>query len=211
MDKEVMVINDTEVVFEKRENGIFTDSVTIAKVFKKYKKDGVTLNKDAHSDVITVIEDIATEEDFSLGKISESKYVNSRNREYKMYLLDRDMFSLVVMGFSGKKALQWKRDYIRAFNKMEQGLREMQKLISTFLPDMEKFGELNEKNNLAKTKPVRGYFRTDKHDALSRLYGERRRLENRLGGLFDAEIQIQIDALDKEIDKVSSELKLIKG
>jgi Rha family phage regulatory protein len=40
-----------------------------------------------------------------------------------MYELTRDAFVLIVMGFTGKKALQWKIDYINAFNKMEGELR----------------------------------------------------------------------------------------
>lgn len=39
-----------------------------------------------------------------------------------MYELTRDAFVLIVMGFTGKKALQWKIDYINAFNKMEEEL-----------------------------------------------------------------------------------------
>lgn len=39
-----------------------------------------------------------------------------------MFELTRDAFVLIVMGFTGKKALQWKIDYIEAFNKMEAEL-----------------------------------------------------------------------------------------
>ena len=39
------------------------------------------------------------------------------------YNLSRDAFSLLVMGFTGKKALQWKIRYIQAFNAMEQALQ----------------------------------------------------------------------------------------
>ena len=37
-----------------------------------------------------------------------------------MYVMNRDGFTLLVMGFTGEKALQFKMDYIEAFNKMEQ-------------------------------------------------------------------------------------------
>lgn len=42
------------------------------------------------------------------------------NREY---LITRDGFSLLVMGFTGAKALEWKIKYIDAFNKMEESLK----------------------------------------------------------------------------------------
>jgi Rha family phage regulatory protein len=43
-------------------------------------------------------------------------------RSYPMYLLSRDGFTLVAMGFTGKKALEWKVKYIQAFNDMERAL-----------------------------------------------------------------------------------------
>lgn len=42
-----------------------------------------------------------------------------RGKKYPMYYMNRDGFSLLVMGFTGKKALEWKLKYIEAFNQME--------------------------------------------------------------------------------------------
>lgn len=57
----------------------------------------------------------------------ESKYQHPQNKQwYKEYLLTRDGFSLLVMGFTGAKSLQWKLKYIEAFNKMEQYIKEQQ-------------------------------------------------------------------------------------
>lgn len=52
----------------------------------------------------------------------ESSYVN-RGKHYKECLMTRDGFSLLVMGFTGKDALQWKLKYIEAFNAMEERLK----------------------------------------------------------------------------------------
>jgi Rha family phage regulatory protein len=52
----------------------------------------------------------------------QSEYKNENNRMFKEYLLTRDGFSLLVMGFTGQKALEWKLKYIEAFNKMEKML-----------------------------------------------------------------------------------------
>lgn len=38
--------------------------------------------------------------------------------------MNRDGFSLLAMGFTGKKALQWKLKYIEAFNEMEETLKQ---------------------------------------------------------------------------------------
>ena len=40
-----------------------------------------------------------------------------------MYYMDRDGFTLLVMGFTGKEALNWKVKYIQAFNQMEEQLK----------------------------------------------------------------------------------------
>lgn len=48
---------------------------------------------------------------------------DSYGRKQRAYLMNRDGFSLLVMGFTGKSALEWKIKYIEAFNKMEQQLR----------------------------------------------------------------------------------------
>lgn len=39
-----------------------------------------------------------------------------------IYEITRDGFALLAMGFTGKKALHWKLQYIKAFNAMESGL-----------------------------------------------------------------------------------------
>lgn len=52
----------------------------------------------------------------------ESTYVN-RGKEYPMIYMNRDGFTLLAMGFTGKKALDFKLKYIQAFNKMEQQIR----------------------------------------------------------------------------------------
>lgn len=46
------------------------------------------------------------------------------NQDYLEYLLTRDGFSLLVMGFTGAQSLAWKLAYISAFNKMEEELKK---------------------------------------------------------------------------------------
>lgn len=53
----------------------------------------------------------------------ESEYVSDRGRTYTEYLMTRNGFSLLCMGFTGEKALEWKLKYIDAFNKMEEKLK----------------------------------------------------------------------------------------
>lgn len=52
-----------------------------------------------------------------------SYYGDSYGRSQEEYNMNRDGFSLLAMGFTGKKALEWKLKYIDAFNKMEETLK----------------------------------------------------------------------------------------
>ncbi|MCT3570240.1 Rha family transcriptional regulator [Levilactobacillus brevis] len=51
-------------------------------------------------------------------------YINSQNgQSYPEYYMNRDGFTLLAMGFTGDKALQFKLQYIDAFNEMEQQVK----------------------------------------------------------------------------------------
>lgn len=51
---------------------------------------------------------------------SQATTTDSYGRERRIYYMNRDGFSLLAMGFTGKKALQFKLKYIKAFNEMEE-------------------------------------------------------------------------------------------
>lgn len=54
-------------------------------------------------------------------------YVHEQNGQtYSYYLINRDGFSLLVMGFTGAKALEWKLKFLEAFNAMEKEIRKQQ-------------------------------------------------------------------------------------
>lgn len=56
----------------------------------------------------------------------ETEIPDSYGRPQRAYLMNRDGFTLLAMGFTGKEALAWKMKYINAFNSMEQELRSQQ-------------------------------------------------------------------------------------
>ncbi len=53
----------------------------------------------------------------------DTEIPDSYGRPQRAYLMNRDGFTLLAMGFTGKEALEWKVKYINAFNAMEQELR----------------------------------------------------------------------------------------
>jgi len=82
-----------------------------------------------HKHVLESIRNLIAENSAVKNMIIES-YYEVRGKQYPEYLLTRDGFSLLVMGFTGKKALQWKLKYIEAFNIMEQKLKEQPKQLT---------------------------------------------------------------------------------
>lgn len=58
----------------------------------------------------------------------KTEYSHPQNHQkYPMYLMNRDGFSMLAMGFTGKEAVQWKLKYIEAFNQMEKQLSAQHK------------------------------------------------------------------------------------
>lgn len=92
--------------------------VTSRQIAKDFNKE--------HKHVLEAIRNLVAENSAVKNMIIESSYEN-RGKQYPEYLLTRDGFSLLVMGFTGARALEWKLKYIEAFNKMEQALKEQQK------------------------------------------------------------------------------------
>lgn len=57
--------------------------------------------------------------------LEDSYSVAGNKRKYPKYYMNKDGFTLLVMGFTGKKALQFKLKYIEAFNAMEKQLKQL--------------------------------------------------------------------------------------
>lgn len=77
-----------------------------------------------HKDVLETIRLMTAENSALLSMFFLSEYTTVQNKKLPMYLMNRDGFSLLCMGFTGAKALEWKLKYIDAFNKMEKTLTE---------------------------------------------------------------------------------------
>ena len=53
----------------------------------------------------------------------DDSYIASNGKRNPMYVMNRDGFTLLVMGYNGEKAIQFKLDYIKQFNAMEKALK----------------------------------------------------------------------------------------
>ena len=99
-------------------NGILTvSSLEIAERFGK-----------SHKIVLRTIQNLLADLDpeFAGRNFVPSEYTDPTGRKLPMFHLTRDAFSLLAMGFTGKKALEWKVKYIEAFNAMEAELQKQE-------------------------------------------------------------------------------------
>lgn len=118
MDKNLSNLEKDLKLVDVVNNQIVVSSLQIAERFEK-----------EHRNVVRDIENIIVQmgmlkNEHTQEMFKETTYIHEQNKQiYKMYLMNRDGFSLLVMGFNGKNALEWKLKYIEAFNSMEQRLK----------------------------------------------------------------------------------------
>lgn len=94
-----------EALVKVENDQIVTDSRSVAEHFgKKYK------------DVLVAIKNLAAKNPATKSLFHKTTYISEQNgHSYPMYLMNRDGFSLLVMGFTGAKVLERKLEYIQAF------------------------------------------------------------------------------------------------
>lgn len=107
--------NSLQLVFSQ-ENKIYTTSLIVSQVFEK-----------EHKHILEAIRNLQCSNDFRQTNFRPSSYINSQNKETPMMIISKDGLSILVMGFTGEKAMKWKEKYIQAFNKMEEEIRELSK------------------------------------------------------------------------------------
>ena len=102
----------------------------------------------------------------------ETFYTHEQNKQqYREVLMTKDGFSLLAMGFTGKKAIQFKLAYIEQFNKMEERIKN-QLDISRLSPDLQMFHKLF--NSIAEQQIEFSYQKE-----------RQQKLENKLDGITD--------------------------
>ena len=88
-----------ELVFKGENNQVLTNSLLVAEKFGK-----------SHKHVMQSIKDLITSAEKSANLFVESEYPDTYGRMQPMYVMNRDGFTLLVMGFTGDRALQFKLD-----------------------------------------------------------------------------------------------------
>lgn len=101
-----------EIMKMNKEEVTVVTSLDVAETFEK-----------RHADVLRDIEELGCSDEFRERNFALSKYsVETNKRSYPMYYMTRDGFTILVMGYTGDKAMKFKEAYIKQFNAMERVL-----------------------------------------------------------------------------------------
>lgn len=76
-----------------------------------------------HKSVLRAIQNLGCSTEFTERNFAPSEITDSTGRTLPAFIITRDGFSFLAMGFTGKEAAQWKEAYIEAFNAMEAALQ----------------------------------------------------------------------------------------
>jgi Rha family phage regulatory protein len=109
------------------EYGVFADSNEVARV------DSLSIAgffEKRHDHVLRDIVKITgpksgLSEDFIKTNFAESFYRDTTGRKLLCYQMTRDGFTVLVMGYTGAKAMRFKELYIKRFNEMEQFIKTL--------------------------------------------------------------------------------------
>ncbi|EDT2961167.1 peptidase [Salmonella enterica subsp. enterica] len=90
---------------------VITSSLAVASYFGKQ-----------HKNVVQKIASLECSAEFTELNFQLSEYIDASGRKLPCYQITRDGFAFLAMGFTGKRAAQFKEAYINAFNQMEKQL-----------------------------------------------------------------------------------------
>lgn len=162
----------------KNEYGLFADKKDIARVDSLYVAEFFEKN---HKEVLRDIRNIVAlnsglSKEFAERNFALGSYKDKQNQKRPCYYLTRDGFTILVMGYTGKKALRFRELYIRRFNEMEE-------LINSLVKARTEFPLLTENIKLLHEKPKPYHF-SNECDMINRIVlgesAKQFRLENNL-------------------------------
>ena len=147
----------------KDEYGIFADMHDTARVDSLFVAD---FFEKQHKHVLRDIAKITQptsglSEEFIKSNFKEDKYKNVTGRKLPCYQMTRDGFTMLVMGYTGTKAMRFKELYIKRFNEMEE-------FIKTLVSARQEFPLLTENIKLLHENPKPYHF-SNECDMLNRI------------------------------------------
>lgn len=175
-----------ELVYLSKKDEAVCSSLQVAEKFGK-----------RHADVIRAINNLL-ENDSTQNCVrcfNKSSYTDAKGEKRPMYVMNRDGFTFLVMGFTGNKANEWKWQYIKAFDKMEEFIKEKksQKWI-----DERKAGKLTRKSETDTIKRLVEYAKEQGSTHSEMLYTVYSKLANSMAG-----VKSRDEATRRELNNLS--------
>lgn len=120
-----LILHPDYLLYERKDKPLCT-SLQVAETFEK-----------EHRNILRDIEKIFKTkgtEDFSQLNFERTYYLDNQNKKRPMYLITKDGFTLLVMGYTGEKAMRFKIAYIKRFNEYEQQIKNYIESREDFAP-----------------------------------------------------------------------------
>lgn len=143
-----------QLVRLSKQNNPITDSRLVGKTFSK-----------RHGNVLRDIQNILQQADSDpalkteLSRMfAEFTYLDANNKSQRAYAMTQDGFSLLVMGFTGSKAMGFKLEYMRQFSAMRQQLLKLQQAQTATDPVKLLEPHTQRDEQLENSKKVAGYY-----------------------------------------------------
>lgn len=114
-----LIPKDDLGVFVDNHDTARVDSLFVAELFEKNHKEVLR-------DIRKITDPLSgLSEEFRQRNFAPSSYRNQQNKKQPCYYLTRDGFTMLVMGYTGQKAMQFKELYIKRFNEMESMIKSL--------------------------------------------------------------------------------------
>ena len=114
-----LIPKDDLGVFVDNHDTARVDSLFVAELFEKNHKEVLR-------DIRKITDPLSgLSEEFRQRNFAPSSYRNQQNKKQPCYYLTRDGFTMLVMGYTGQKAMQFKELYIKRFNEMEKMIKSL--------------------------------------------------------------------------------------
>ena len=161
------------LVFLKKDEAL-TDSLTVSEMFGK-----------RHNNVMRAIDNLIETMLKNEQRKTQKMFIPSSRKFddgqfHRIYLMNRDGFSLLVMGFTGEKAFEWKLKYIEAFNTMEKVIQEKTTLAWS---ETRQFGQITRKAECDTLKRLVEYAKSQGSQHADKLYTVYSKLANTSSGI----------------------------
>ena len=116
--KELIKRNDVGMFVADKDKSVRVNSKYVAEVFDKSHFHVLR-------DIDSILKSNSLSEEFRKSNFGLSSYITPQNKKCKCYELTRDGFMILVMGYTGDKAMKLKEWYINQFNAMENQLQDL--------------------------------------------------------------------------------------